>query len=1168
MEKIGSEHSGIKFRNDIVDNDSLNVLDEENIYNGGGVGIGDFNNDGLPDIYFAGNMVSNKLYLNKGDFKFEDVTEAAAVNGNGRWSRGLSVVDINNDGLQDIYVSATILRPGIKRQNLLYINQGPDAKGIPVFKNLAAEYGLNDTSHSTMAAFFDYDNDGDLDMYLLINEIIKQEFPNKFRAILSGGEHPNTDKLYRNDMNDSAGHPVFTDVSKEAGITIEGYGHGVNIVDINRDGWKDVYVTNDFIPNNHLFINNRNGTFTDKVKTYFKHTSANSMGTDVGDINNDGLADFIEADMNPEDNFRKKMMMNANSYQSFQNIDYFGYQYQYMRNTLQLNMGPRPSAGVSTGDPVFADIGYYAGISQTDWSWTTLITDIDNDGFRDIFISNGFPKDVTDHDFIAYRNKAVSIVGKSDLLSEIPVVKISNYVYKNNGNLSFSDQSAAWGLDIPSFSNGAAYADLDNDGDLDWIINNINDEAFLYRNRSRESGEKANHYLQVSFIDDKNNSSGFGTFIEVYADSQKQVYENTPYRGYLSSVQNIAHFGLGKATIADSVKIIWPGNKMQVLKNVKADQRIKADIKNATGIFVTGFQQTPVATVFTNETKSSGIDYIHKEADYIDFNIQRLLQHKLSEFGPALAVADIDGNGTDDIITGGAFQYNAQIFLQEKDGRFIRRNLLPGAEYNAAKKQEDMGVLLFDADNDNDPDLYIASGGNESKPGSVNYQDRLYLNDGKGNFSSDTVAIPKIFTSKSCVRAADIDKDGDLDLFIAGRNKPEFYPQKVSSLLLRNDSEKGKVKFTDITKEAAPALENAGLVCDMLFTDYDNDGWTDMILAGEWMGPVFLKNENGKFADRSLQSGVNDRTGWWNSICPGDFDEDGDIDYVIGNIGQNTFYKASKEFPVGIIAKDFDDNGSYDAIPFLFIPESASNKTKKAYPAHTRDDMVKQIISMRMKFPNYHSYATATIDQLFTPEQMKNAQQLFVNTSASVLLTNNGNGNFTMSDLPVIAQLSMLNGMISDDFNSDGHPDLLINTNDYGTETSAGRYDALNGLILLGDGTGKFSPVNLQTSGIYIPGNGKALAKFRNPEGMYRVAATQNRGAMEIFSPVQKIVSIPLNKDDVSIKIEYSNGRIRKEESYYGSSFLSQSGRFISAGGTIKSIEITTTSGAKRTVKM
>ena len=556
FDEISSANSGVHFNNQIVENDSINPLDLTNIYNGGGVGIGDFNRDGLPDIYFTGNTVSNKLYLNKGDFKFEDITSTAGVDGEGKWCRGVAVVDINNDGWPDIYVCATIRNNPEQRRNLLYINQGLDKNGIPHFKEMAREYGLGDTLYSTMAAFFDYDNDGDLDMYLVVNDIPKGYNANVYKPIVTDGSFPSTGRLYRNDWNDSFKHPVFTDVSKQAGITTEGFGHDVTIADINQDGWKDIYVSNDFLGDDILYINNHDGTFTDKVKSYFKHTSANGMGQDIEDINNDGLADVVELDMDPPDNYRKKLFQGPDNYRSYQNTDYFGYQYQYARNSLQLNQGPRVNGNDSIGDPIFSEIGYYSGIEATDWSWTPLVADFDNDGYRDIIITNGYPKDVNDHDFINFRTQATNLASKKMILSQIPQIKIHSFAFKNNKDLTFTDVSGDWGLMAPSFSNGAAYADLDNDGDLDLIVNNIDDEAHIYRNMSRERDPDNHHFLQIKFAGDSLNKNGLGAWAELHYDHGKQqVYENTPYRGYLSTIQDIAHFGLGHLSMVDSVII-------------------------------------------------------------------------------------------------------------------------------------------------------------------------------------------------------------------------------------------------------------------------------------------------------------------------------------------------------------------------------------------------------------------------------------------------------------------------------------------------------------------------------------------------------------------------------------------------------------------------------------
>ena len=641
FELVPSDHSNIHFNNHIVENDTINPFDLPNMYNGGGVGIGDFNNDGLPDIYFTGNQVPCKLYLNKGNFTFEDVTDIAKVNGDGRWCRGVSVVDINNDGLLDIYVCATISPDPKKRQNLLYINQGLNKQGIPVFKEMAAEYGLNDESYSTMAYFFDYDNDGDLDVYIVVNEMDPENNPSVYRPKIKDGSAPSTGRLYRNDWDAKLGHPVFTNVTKQAGVTIEGYGHSATIADFNKDGWKDIFVANDFLSNDLLYINNHDGTFTDKAATYFKHTSANGMGQDVIDINNDGLADVVEMDMDPEDNYRKKVLMAGNNYQNYLNNDSFGYQYQYVRNTLQLNMGPRIEKGDSAGDPIFGDIGYSAGISSTDWSWAPLVQDFDNDGLRDIIVTNGFPKDLTDHDFIAFREKSFAFASKKEVLSKIPQVKLKHYAFRNQGNAVFSDVSDDWGLVTPSFANGAAYVDLDNDGFLDLVINNINDEAFVYRNTSRDTS----NYLTIKLVGDALNRNGLGTWIELYYDGKRQVYENTPYRGYLSTIQMDPHFGLGKTTRIDSMVVKWPDGKKQVFFNVATNQRMTVSHETAKEPYSWETHTVASHALFKPIDDPARIHYEHKRTDFIDFNIQKLLPHKFSEYAPAMAVGDVNGDG-------------------------------------------------------------------------------------------------------------------------------------------------------------------------------------------------------------------------------------------------------------------------------------------------------------------------------------------------------------------------------------------------------------------------------------------------------------------------------------------------------------------------------------------
>ena len=1163
FEQIPSSHSGVTFNNLIIENDSINPLDKLNIYNGGGVGVGDFNGDGLQDIYFVGNAVPNRLYINKGNMKFEDVTTEAGVGGEGGWGRGVAVVDINNDGLPDIYVCNTLLGDPKKRRNLLYINQGPDKNGVPHFKEMAKEYGLDINVHSTMASFFDYDNDGDLDMYLTVNEADQNDNVSLFKPIVKDGSAHSTGRLYRNDWDPVLKHPVFHDVSKQAGILIEGFGHAASTVDINRDGWKDIYVTNDFLPNNILYINNHDGTFTDRSKEYFKHTSLSAMGQEVEDINNDGLADIVELDMNPPDNYRKKMFLSPNNYQAFQNMDRFDYQYQYSRNTLQLNQGPRLGQNDSIGAPAFSEVSFLAGISQTDWSWGPLLTDFDNDGYRDLIITNGYPRDVTDHDFMNFRAQSYFIASKKQVLDQIPMVKIPNFAFKNKGNLQFDDVTDNWGFNAPTFSNGAVYADLDNDGAMDVIINNIDDEAMIYRNTSRDRDPGNSHYLHIKFRGGANNRDGVGAWADIYYDNGKhQVYENTPFRGYLSTIQNIAHFGLGKITTIDSVVIRWQNFKKQILTNVKADQTLNVDIKDASSPY--DFKQPEIdkKALFAEVTRMLGVSYKNEDIDFVDFNIQKLLPHKLSEYSPGLAVGDVDGNGLDDIIVGGTSKHPSQVFLQQKDGKFIQRNLLPQVNFNENFKDE--GLLLFDANGDGKLDLYVASGGYENDANSPFYQDRLYINDGHGNFTEAKDALPKNFTSKLCVRAVDYNKDGKIDLFVSGRVDPGSYPKPVSSFILRNDSKDGHVKFTDVTASVAKDLNIIGMVCDAVFTDFDGDGWPDLIMAGEWMPVTFLKNDHGVFKNVTASSGVSDQLGWWNTIVGGDFEHNGRIDYIVGNTGLNTFYKASDQYPVFITAKDFDNNGSYDAFPSVFLKDQDGKM--KEFPVNTRDDVIKQMLMTRIKYQNYKLFATATMDEYITTEMRKGAQRLKVNNLASVYLRNEGNGKFKMIPLPVQAQVSELCGMVVDDYDGDGNLDVIINGNDYGTDVTTGRYDALNGLMLKGDGKGGFAPQTILQSGIYIPGNGKALVRVLGAKGNYLLAASQNRDALKIFELNKGTSLVKIQPNDAYALIKYKNGKITKQEFYYGDSFLSQSGRYINIDGNIAAVAVTDNNGQTRNI--
>lgn len=1151
FKRLSVEQTGINFSNRITENDTLNALEFEYVYNGGGVALGDFNNDKLIDVYFTGNQVSNRLYLNKGNqngsIKFEDITNKSRATGENRWCSGVTLIDINNDSLLDIYVCATVKETKKDLANMLYVNQGIGSDGIPVFKEMAKEYGIDDVSHTTNAAFFDYDNDGDLDLFLLVNEMEEVRFPNKYVPKITDGSSKRTDRLYRNDSPKLH----FTNVSKEAGILIEGYGLGLNITDINRDGWKDIYVTNDYLSDDLLYINNKDGTFKDQSHEYFKHTSFSGMGNDVEDINNDGLVDILALDMLPEDNYRKKMMLNANNYFSYINNDKFDYSHQYIRNTLQVNQG----FNNQTGKPVFSEMGLLAGISETDWSWCPMITDFNNDGYRDIIITNGFPKDVTDHDYLAFRYNAAKQkkATLSTLLNLMPSVKISNYAFKNNGNLQFENATTGWGMDTPSFSNGAAYGDLDNDGDMDYIVNNINDSAFVYLNNSIQLHPDESHYLRVKFKGLNKNINGIGAWAEIkYNNGQKQVYENTPYRGYLSTIENVAHFGLGKCTLIDEMKIIWQSGKIKTYKNIHSDQLITVDESEAKDVLNNSFISNK--TLFNDVTDSLRCTFVHQENDFIDFNIQKLLPHKLSQYGSAIGVGDVNKDGLEDIFIGGSTQHKGSFLIQNSKGKFIKSDLIRN-ETDAEKMTEDAGILFFDADQDNDMDLYIVSGSVEQPLGSAAYQDRLYINDGKGNFLQNKKALPSFIKSGSCVKAIDYDHDGDLDLFIGGRVEPNSYPKPVNSFIIRNDNNGTKnIHFTDVTAQFAPDLQNVGLICDALWTDFDNDGWEDLMLAGEWMPLLILKNKEGKSLKKVENTGLENKTGFWNSLVSGDFDDDGDMDYIAGNLGTNTLNKISSEYPTTIYGKDFNADGFYDAVPTVFFPDR--NGTRKEVTFHGRDDLIKQMNVLRQLYTNYASFANADIHSTFTQQDLSGSLILKANYSKTSFIQNMGNGKFNMHELPYQAQTAPVFGMLVEDFDTDGNLDVLMVGNDYGNEVSVGRLDAFNGLLLKGNGKGKFKPALVSESGFLVGGDAKDMVRITNKNGNSLIMVTQNKGKLKVFNYKKFLKIKVLNENETTMVAQLNNGKTRKIEIGFGTSFFSQSSRSVLMHPYFKSIKL------------
>jgi enediyne biosynthesis protein E4 len=1042
FEQLSSKKTGITFNNRLTEDKKNNILTYEYFYNGGGVAVGDINNDGLDDIYFTANMAENKLYLNLGDFKFKDITASSGVKGKSSWTTGVAMADVNGDGLLDIYICYSGNGDINSRKNQLFINKG----GL-TFEEQAELYGLDDPSNSTQALFFDYDNDGDLDMYLLNHhiEVINEVEFDKTRKV----RHPMAgDKLFRNDDG------KFTDVSEKAGIKGHalGFGLGVTASDLNGDGWIDIYVSNDYIEPDYIYINNGDGTFSDQMSLMLQHISHFSMGLDIADINNDCLPDIFTLDMLPEDNKRQKLLYGPENYEHYALMVNKGFYHQNMRNMLQLNHG----------NGLFSEIGQLAGISNTDWSWSALFFDVTNSGHKDLFISNGYYRDYTNRDFLKYKGDYYfksAIAGKTadtlHLVTTMTSTPIPNYIFENGKNLVFEDKSKAWGISNPNFSAGAAYGDFNNDGKMDLVVNNLNDQAFVYRNRYGEKGDQTNNYLSIKLIGPKGNTSGIGSKVTVFFENQSQYLEQMPTRGFQSTVSHTLHVGLGVVGKVDSIAVVWPGGKRQVLRNIAANQLIKIEHQ-----FSESQVKDPVApnTIF----RRSIVNGIQKQSEYgfNDFKRQPLLIEMPSYIAPAMATADVDGDGVQELFVGGSKGSPGKLY------KLNNEQWQPMSNFQSDQEYTDACAVFFDANGDGWPDLYISSGGfHDYLSNDESLQDRLYLNDTKGNLQLAPKALPKIHTSTSTVKVIDINKDGHPDLFVGGRIMPGKYPSTPKSYVLIND---GQGNYADKSEEILPEKGYLGMVTAATTMDLNNDGYEDLILVGEYMTITALQNQQGKsFTDVSKQWFGDALNGWWSSIGIADFDGDGDLDLIVGNFGLNSTFRPTQSQPLTLYFGDFDENSTIDPVLVSYVQG-------KPFPFASRDEITDQMYSLRSKFPDYATYAQANVEQVIGPQQLKNTDKLIAYELRSFYFENTPEG-FIGKPLPIEAQFAPIHAIFPLDYDQDGHMDFIIGGNQTYTRLRLGVIDANYGQLFKGNGKGNFNLVPQRVSGFQIKGDVKTI---------------------------------------------------------------------------------------------
>ncbi|NCX24503.1 MAG: hypothetical protein EBX13_01795 [Proteobacteria bacterium] len=1077
FEKMSQNVTNIDFANNLYETDKFNYFTFPYIYFGGGVAAGDFNNDGLEDLFFIGNMVPNKLYLNMGNMKFEDISSSAGIEGDKRWFSGVNVIDINNDGFLDIY--CTVAGKDEPRNNVLYVNNQDNT-----FTEMASKYGIDDTGHSIHSTFFDYDKDGDLDLYVAnyppTSFIASTDY---YKYKIENHDHSESDHLYRNDNG------RFVDVTKEAGISNFGLTLGIIATDLNNDGYTDVYVSNDFASPDYMYINNGDGTFSNEILNSFKQTSQFGMGIDASDFNNDGWIDIFQLDMNFPDNFNSKTnMLSMNRFDFYRTVD-LGLHHQYMQNSLQLNQG-----NLNGHLPNFSNIAVWAGVSSTNWSWASLFADFDNDGWQDLFVTNGKRRNVNDKDFYAkyrdffdkmendpnYKNKEEE-VQLLTYLEKMPSKRVSNYIFKNKKEKGFENMSTKWGLDEKTFSNGAIFSDLDNDGDLDLVVNNLLDVAGVYRNNNSNSNFVAFN------IKGKSNQLPVGTRVHIKtSDNQYQMRELSLSRGYLSSVSPRLHFGLGNASKIDEVIVEWPDGKQSKLKNVKINSYHTISYNALLKENISRENQVKDKLQF--ETLTQEDPYVHKENLYDDFKDEILLPHKNSTLGPALAVGDLNGNGLEDYIVGGAFGQPTAMYIQEENGTFKKVEI---PAFDKDRHYEDLGIQIFDADNDGDQDVYIASGGNEYKQDSRAYEDRFYENKGSLIFIRNTSSIPDTRISGLEISSNDFDNDGDLDLFIGGRLTPKKYPYPASSRILENQSTDTEIKFVDVTDQKLIKLKNIGLVTTSNWLDFDGDGWDDLIIAGEWMPIRVFKNNSGKsFVEITNQVFEKKQYGWWFDIEKGDFDNDGDIDLIAGNLGLNYKYKASEEKPFRVYLNDFDKNSTFDIV-------LSYNYDGTEYPVRGRQCSSEQIPAIKDKFKDYNSFASASLEQIYSTKMLDESLKYEITSFSSIYLENIG-GKFEVSPLPYRAQFSNINAVVVKDVDDDGNLDAIVAGNLYNSEVETPRNDASYGLWLKGDGKGGFSAQAPRKSGLVLHGDVRNIRPIKVGNNTHLLVAINNQALTEI----------------------------------------------------------------------